>query len=232
MDVVLTVVKKSPSNSKSLEKTNDSAGPSWSSNTSSCVKPPKRYHSDLKHQQISDDAADLDSRVVHKNQPVLISIYKDPATLAERVCVAVTLPSGVKDVTFGLVGSGPASSTARITYSWPEVMFNVEDLFKTKIKGNKMSVTHPIVLSLKSELENNRKNIQEEPRGSIQVTLSIPVQTNTEKIKCKAGQDEDGVLVVVANCLPLIRLTQPNMLICRASLNNSSRFTAIHFHFH
>lgn len=183
MDVVLTVVKESPSKSKSLEKTNDSAGPS-SSNTSSCVKPPKRHHSDLQHQQISDDAVDLDA------------INKDPATLAERVCVAVTLPSGVKDVTFGLVGSGPASSTARITYAWPEVMFNVEDLFKTEINGNKMSVTHPIVLSLKSELENNRKNIQEEPRGSIQVTLPIQVQTNTEKNKFKAGQDDDGVLVV------------------------------------
>jgi hypothetical protein len=57
----------------------------------------------------------MDSEVVHKNQPVLMLVYKNPETEEENLCVAVTLHGGVSDVEFSLVGSGPVSKTANIS---------------------------------------------------------------------------------------------------------------------
>ena len=190
------VLKATASDSKSLANSS-SASFNSSSDNDTCIQSSKRHHSDSQHQEVSDDIEDLDARVVHHNQPVLISVYKDPETLADKVCVVVTLPSGVTDVTFGLVGTGPATSSAKISYRWPTVMFNVEGLFESHLK-EKMSPTHPIILSLKSELENNRKKIDETPRGTMQISLPIPVQTNHDKFTFKAGKNSEGVLVVSA----------------------------------
>jgi hypothetical protein len=64
---------------------------------------------------VSEEEEDMDSEVVHKNQPVLMLVYKNPETEEENLCVAVTLHGGVSDVEFSLVGSGPVSKTANIS---------------------------------------------------------------------------------------------------------------------
>ena len=86
-----------------------------------------------------------------------------PHNLKEKGCVCVTLPSGVTDVRFSLVGSGPASSTAKITYSWPLVMSSIEGLFASEISNGKMDPSHPIIVGLKQELEGYRSNIEDIP---------------------------------------------------------------------
>ena len=57
-------------------------------------------------QKLSEEE-DLNSNVDRKNQPVLISVYKEPDTEEKKLCVVVTLHGGVSDVEFSLVGSVP-----------------------------------------------------------------------------------------------------------------------------
>ncbi len=60
----------------------------------------------------------MDAKIKHKNQPVLMTVNRDPITEHEKVCIVATLTEGVSDVNLALVGSGPGNSpTARITYS-------------------------------------------------------------------------------------------------------------------
>lgn len=136
---------------------------------------------------LNDDVEDSDAWVTHHNQPVLMAIYKDPETLAYRICLGVTLPSGVSDIKFSLLGNGPACSTARVSYSWPTLMFNVEGVFFTPLKEKKITSTHPVILALKSELENNRVNTNEKSRSYIELTLPKAVQTKAPTISQRAG---------------------------------------------
>ncbi|EFX61641.1 hypothetical protein DAPPUDRAFT_121266, partial [Daphnia pulex] len=56
---------------------------------------------------------DMDANVVSKNQPVLMSVYKDPDTEEEKLCVLVTMSGGVSHVKFEVVGTGPGSNVAK-----------------------------------------------------------------------------------------------------------------------
>ena len=61
------------------------------------------------------DLGEIDSQIVHHNQPVLMEVYLDPDTNSEMLIILASLPGGVTHVEFSLVGSGPGSSTDRIT---------------------------------------------------------------------------------------------------------------------
>ena len=92
----------------------------------------------------------------------------------------VDLPSGVTDIQLSLPGIGPATQTLIVSYQWPELLYNVTGLFDKEIKAGTMTETHPVVMALKLELEKTRSNISDIPRGSIQVSLPLPVQTNPQ----------------------------------------------------
>ena len=94
-----------------------------------------------------------------------MTVYKDPVTLSERVSFVVSLPSGVTDVGFSLLGNGPATTLAAITYTWPKILYEVDGLFESAIKDPTKSLppTHPKIIALKLELENNRKHIEAAP---------------------------------------------------------------------
>ena len=62
-----------------------------------------------------------------------------------------------------------------------------------------MTETHPVIMALKLELEKPRSNISDIPMGSIQVSLSLPVQTNPQTITFKAGINAKGVTILVAH---------------------------------
>jgi hypothetical protein len=102
-----------------------------SSSTSSLFVSRKRIHDD-QESDLNEEIEDLDSRVIHQNEPVLMAVYKDHS-LAEIVSICVTLPSGVTDIHFTLDGTGPATTFATITYTWPKVMFDIEGLFASAI---------------------------------------------------------------------------------------------------
>jgi hypothetical protein len=102
-----------------------------SSSTSSLFVSRKRIHDD-QESDLNEEIEDLDSRVIHQNEPVLMAVYKDHS-LAEIVSICVTLPSGVTDIHFTLDGTGPSTTFATITYTWPKVMFDIEGLFASAI---------------------------------------------------------------------------------------------------
>ncbi len=60
--------------------------------------------------QLSLSEEDLDARIRHKNQPVLISVFRDPETEEEKVCDVAALPGGVSNVEFSLIGTGPGTN--------------------------------------------------------------------------------------------------------------------------
>ena len=157
----------------------------------------KRQHSDDLDAS-NCEVGERDDGITHKNQPAIMTVYKDPESLCEQVCFCVALPSGVMDVKFSLLGSGPATTTAKISYTWPEIMFSVEGLFAVEIKNNSLSSTHPLIVGLKLELENNRSNIAAKPEGSIELTLPIPVQTDSKTVGYKAGRNADSVIIMIA----------------------------------
>ena len=102
-----------------------------SSSTSPLVVSRKRLHDDQKS-DLNGIIEDLDSRLIHQNQPVLMAVYKDHP-LAEIVSIGVTLSSWITDIRFTLDGTGHAPTFATLTYTWPQVMFNIEGLFASAI---------------------------------------------------------------------------------------------------
>ena len=155
--------------------------------------------------QLSLSEEDLDARIRHKNQPVLISVFRDPETEEEKVCVVAALPGGVSNVEFSLIGTGPGANKARITYSLPPIVFDIEGIFRKEIDSVnpavKLESTHPLILSLKAELRNNRESLDSTPRGEIELTLPIPVQTAASSICRSGGKKNDGSLIVIVKLM-------------------------------
>jgi hypothetical protein len=89
------------------------------------------------------------------------------------------------------VGSGPGTSTARITYSWPKIASNIEGVFTKKIAAG-MSSRQPKILALKNGLASPRNCIDETPQGYVELALPIPMQTNADTILISWGKTEDG----------------------------------------
>ena len=154
---------------------------------------------------VYEEEEDLDARIRHKNQPVLISVFRDPETEEEKVCVVAALPGGVSNVEFSLIGTGPGANKARITYSWPPIVFDIEGIFRKEIDSVnpavKLESTHPLILSLKAELRNNRESLNSTPRGEIELTLPIPVQTAASSICRSGGKKNDGSLIVIVELM-------------------------------
>ena len=139
---------------------------------------------------------EIDSQIVHHNQPVLMEVYLDPDTNSEMLIILASLPGGVTHVEFSLVGSGPGSSTARITYNWPKISFNMEAVFAKKIASG-MPSCHPKIVALKNGLKATRSCIDEIPQGVIELTLPIPVLTNADSIFRSGGKKEDGSMLLI-----------------------------------
>ncbi|KAI9554969.1 hypothetical protein GHT06_020258 [Daphnia sinensis] len=154
------------SSSSALSCLEDSAN---SSSTSSLVVSRKRLRDD-QESDLNEEIEDLDSRIIHQNQPVLVAVYKDHS-LAEIVSICVTLP----------------------------VMFDIEGLFASAIFKKTMTVEHPKITALKLELENNTQHIDRKPKGSMEISLPIPVKTDPNTVNYKLAKGTGGVIVLMAD---------------------------------
>ena len=143
--------------------------------------------------ETGNNLEELDSHIVHHNQPVLIEVYEDHETQNNKVIIVASLPGGVTDVEFSLVGSGPGTSTARITYSWPKIAYDIEAIFAKSIKVGSMPPCHPKILALKMGLQNNRNSVDDLPQGVMELTLPIPVQTTASSISRTGGKNPTEV---------------------------------------
>ena len=128
-----------------------------------------------------------DSPVTHTNQPYLIEVYRDPATQNDKVIIGISLISGVTEVDFILLGPGPGTIYAPVTYRWPQASFKIEQLFDKEIKSKKLLTCHPKIEQLKKSLENCSDSIDETPIGCIDLTLPIPVLTTSNSFS-KTGK--------------------------------------------
>ena len=140
---------------------------------------------------------DLDSKVNHFNQPVLMSVFKDPVTEQEKVIVLVILPVGATDVSFTLFGTGPGTRLARIYYSWPPIAFEIEALFQEEIDSDALPSCHPKILALTEDLKFTRENIGDVPIGAMEFTLPIPVQTAGYTLTRTGVLREDNSLALI-----------------------------------
>ena len=186
-------VKKSSATSNAQDDTASSA-----STSTSVGNAPKRQHCD-ETESANSEAEDRDDGLVHQNHPALMTVWKDPETFCEKLCVCVNLPSGATDIKFTLLGTGPATTSALISYIWTETIYTVEGMFGKEMKSNSLSPTHLLIMGLKHELENNRPNIVAKPKGCIRVALPIPVQIDSTTVAYKAGKSPNGLIVLIAH---------------------------------
>ena len=119
--------------------------------------------------------------------------------------IAVALPSGVREIFFKLLGTGPETNLAEIGYSWPEALYEVEALFAKALREKSMNLNHPKIVALKTELENHREHINSKPRGSIELTFPVSVKTDTDSITYKLGKGTNGEIVLMADLCTLQR---------------------------
>ncbi len=164
----------------------------------------KRFKQDSEDQENDFDCL-IDSQISHRNQPVLMEIYIDPVTEREILVIVAYLIGGVTDVEFSLVGSGPGCSIGRITYTWPEMSIDVEDLFELPInKKNieeQLPACHPKMLAIKKGLHNTRESIDVLPKGVIDLNLPIAVQTAADTIKRRGKKKPDGTTVLIVELM-------------------------------
>jgi hypothetical protein len=106
-----------------------------------------------------------------------MSVYKEHVTQQEKLIMLCVLPFVATDIRFTLVGSGSGSRLAIIDYLWPPIGFESEISFTEETKHGKIPACHPKIIGLKEDLKFTREHLSEIPKGSIELDLSIPVQT-------------------------------------------------------
>ena len=171
----------------------DSANNNTGEPSSKRVKLDKRADEE---QPRDDDALS----VVHYNQPVQTSLFRDPTTQQVKVIIVAALIGGVSDVEFSLVGDGPGTRLARIDYRWPQICVNIEAIFSKEIASGLPSC-HPKIVELKKDLESTRESIEEIPRGSIEITLPISVQTVSSSISITGIRTVEGVKLMIVELM-------------------------------
>ncbi len=133
-------------------------GPSAVNGSTKRLKPAM---SDTEDVSAIEEAEDLDSQISHHNQPVLRTVYRDPDTLQEKVCLVASLPGGSENVAFSLVGSGPGSVLARVTYSWPPLLMTLMLFLKKNLRVVNRQKPIP---KLKQELEKTGTQSTQYPK--------------------------------------------------------------------
>ena len=92
---------------------------------------------------------------------------------------------------FTLLGSGPGTTFAQISYKWASHSFNIEELFAKQIKTEKIPSFHPKIVQLKKGLQNYRASKDDTPIGTIDLTFPIPVLTSENSIS-RTGRHYDN----------------------------------------
>ncbi len=126
-----------------------------------------------------------------------MEVYRDPDTEKDKVIVVASLFGGTTDVEFTLLGSGPGTTSAQITYKWAPHSFNIEELFAKAIKSQTIPSCHPKIVQLKKGLQKCRASKDDTPVGTIDLTLPIPVLTSENSISRPGRKNKDGVMIMI-----------------------------------
>ncbi len=128
---------------------------------------------------------------MYNNQPILMEVFRYPATEKDKVIVFASLLGGTTDVEFTLLGGGTGTTFAQISYKWASHSFNIEELFAKQIKTEKIPSFHPKIVQLKKGLQNYRASKDDTPIGTIDLTFPIPVLTSENSIS-RTGRHYDN----------------------------------------
>jgi hypothetical protein len=150
--------------------------------------------SDVSYSKLPSLKTVMDRRVVHMNEPLLMQTYKDPNTHQEMLILAVLMHSGVTNVTFDLNSDG---TQATITYNWPKVMFNVDNMFSKLVNNGTIPAYHPKIMALENELETTRKSKIEIPIAQTIINLLIKVETSISSFVKYGVKRPDGFQVLI-----------------------------------
>lgn len=126
-----------------------------------------------------------------------MEVYRDPVTEKDKVIVMASLIGGTTDFEFTLLGSGPGTRLAQISYKWAEKTFNIEELFAKEIADGSIPFCHPKIAQLKKGLENCRASKGDAPVGTIDLTLPIPVLTTENSITRSGKKSIDGSVIML-----------------------------------
>jgi hypothetical protein len=129
--------------------------------------------SDVERNVEEEVRSELSLSIVHNNQPILMEVFGDPVTEKDKVIVVASILGGTTDVEFSLLGSGPGTTQAQISYKWAPLSFNIEELFAKEIKTGTTPSCHPKVVQLKKGLQNCRASKDDTPIGTIELTLPM-----------------------------------------------------------
>lgn len=169
------------------------------SSTSFGKRPRPSASNDFEEEETAEE--DYDYHIVYRNQPVQMSVYRDPATQNEKVVIIALLFGGVADAQFSLVGEGPGTRMARIEFLWPEVAVLHNEIFAQEIKEGEFPSCHPMLEALRKDLERNRKCVDERPNCSVDLTLPISVQTASSSIKIFGKVRKDGTRFLIVQLM-------------------------------
>lgn len=142
------------------------------------------------------DASLTGDTSTHQNYPIIIKQFTCPETETEKVLLVATLPGGAQNLKVELHDDGVGVS---IKYFWPKIMYNVDDLFRKKLRMPGFHQYHPMILCFKNELAQVRKKIDVAPDGIIKVVLPVQVQTAIGSWEKWGEKREDGSQVVLAS---------------------------------
>jgi hypothetical protein len=127
-----------------------------------------------------------------------MEVYLDHVTQNKKLIIVASLPGGATEGDFNLLGAGPGSNIARITYKWPEACYNIDRLFRKSIASGALPDCHPKIVALKRGLQRNRASMSKAPVGVISLNLPISVLTSESSIDVKGGLDkENGTYLLI-----------------------------------
>ena len=149
------------------------------SSTAGAIAGPSRRRSDHEEEE-EDIVEDHDSKIVHTNQPFLITVFRDPDSGDHKVALVVALPGGATNVEISLLGGNAGSSTAIVTYSWPPIMFNIEAMFASSIKYEDLGCIL-ILMLLRNSLEIIETALTQPPK--VLCKLHCRLQYRQHKIR-------------------------------------------------
>jgi hypothetical protein len=151
----------------------------------------------LSEEEAASALVNSDSRFNHLNQPIVVSVYKDHVTEQEKVIILCVLPSGATDIRVCLLGSGPGTTLGVVEYEWPPIAYQIDELFGDEIRRGEMAACDPKIVALKSYLQFTRQHKNDVPKGSIEISLPIPVHTAANTITRGGQTRKDGSQAIV-----------------------------------
>lgn len=130
-----------------------------------------------------------------ENMAYLVGTSVDLSNDIGTVDLVLALPGGTdaESVEFALSADG---TDAVISFSWPQCMYVIEELYEAEIRKNfRVDST---IQTLRNELKDRRAKVSEAPRTKITIALPIPVQTDYDTWVKTGIRGRDGALVVKA----------------------------------